>query len=125
MKTKTTMLGTVLQKLAAFVTLPLFGGKNKNENKPVDSNPPQSNQSSDKEINYCCHPRHNGTPIRRLFKTRGVSATGSDFIVWECSDQNCRAPEWQTRALAPLRPKARWLQTECFVNPAADRNPPR
>lgn len=56
----------------------------------VTSRPDGSVQSQEtEEIAFCCHPRHGAFPARRKFNFRGTSATGREFVVWQCSAPAC------------------------------------
>jgi len=41
------------------------------------------------EIQICNHPRHGAYGVRRKFKSRGISSTGREFVVWQCSEPSC------------------------------------
>lgn len=41
------------------------------------------------EIQICNHPRHGAYGVRRKFKSRGISSTGREFVVWQCSVPSC------------------------------------
>jgi hypothetical protein len=41
------------------------------------------------DAEWCCHPRHGAFPVRRKFKVRGTSATGYEFVVFQCPAPAC------------------------------------
>jgi hypothetical protein len=76
------------QILAALTRLfrPTCGNTNTNNN----SRPPSPAAGPEPEdIRLCNHPRHGAYGARRKFNFRGTSATGREFVVWQCSMPSC------------------------------------
>ena len=59
--------------------------------KQPSTNPavPQAAPPQADETEFCCHPRHGAFPVRRKFKARGTSATGHNFLVFQCPAPAC------------------------------------
>lgn len=57
------------------------------ENRPPTT--PDPRPTSNDDITFCCHARHGAFPVRRKFKTRGTSASGYEFVVFQCPAPAC------------------------------------
>jgi hypothetical protein len=68
----------------------LFRPTSGNTNININSRPasPAAGPERD-DIHICNHPRHGAYGARRKFKSRGTSATGREFVVWQCSVPAC------------------------------------
>ena len=87
--TKTSKMRKIANQILTALT-GLFCPTSGNTNININSRPSTPATAPERDhTHFCNHPRHGAYGARRKFKSRGTSATGREFVVWQCPVPAC------------------------------------